>query len=573
MKRYCISLLIIIIACVSGSAQEELSKEITIDREFVPIEQKASKSNMLPEVYRPQTNTQAGNISYSDWAIPSEVPTSAITLSPYNFGTTYEVSQYRGYFEYSIGTSLNMLGSAGYRIIDFDRTKLNIWLQHNSTWTGKNKSKNSPHAIDQHWNDNVLGIDFLHRFRRGALSTNAFFHYSNFNYFGRAENAWYATDSTQSVNEFRIDIGWAGPFHEDEGLNYSFNAIYNYFSFSNDIFYPIHGNSENHLKLKFNAEFASSEFSHIGLNINYDFINYTIHHQGINETSIGHENLGLFNALPYYAYRSGRLSFKLGINLDVSFNDGAIFRIAPHAEFRYDMLRGLQFFVEAHGRKMVNTLSRMFSFNRYISPQTLPTNSYTPLDVYGGFKIGPFAGFNATIYGGWAKVKNAMMPTLYVNPSTQENTINRSISRYTVLDMKGWRAGGEIAYAFRTLANASISLEYSPQEGNKGYVVGDDRAELVLNANVVLHPIKTVTINIGYQNRSNRSVIFNDNNGVWLEQDLGDVNYLMIGGTYRMNDIVGFMLQFDNILNKRWDTYYGMGSQPIGVLGGVSLLF
>ena len=148
MKRYCISLIIAAFACGATVAQEqELNKEITVDRDFVPVEQKATKANLLPEVYRPQAATGAGKIGYSDWAVPVEVPATAVTLSPYGYGASRELSANRGYFEFGIGTCLNMLGSAGYRLIDLDDTKMSIWLQHNSTWTGKNKSVNSPFAI------------------------------------------------------------------------------------------------------------------------------------------------------------------------------------------------------------------------------------------------------------------------------------------------------------------------------------------------------------------------------------------------------------------------------------------
>lgn len=580
MKRYCISLLIAAVAYSTAFAQEqELNKEITVDRDFVPVEQKASKANHLPEAYRPQSDANVGKIGYSDWAVPAEVPTSAVTLSPYGFGTTNNFSANRGYFEFGIGTCLNMMGSAGYRIADLERTKLGIWLQHNSTWVGENKSSNSLYAIDQHWNDNVIGIDFSHRFDKGALSVNAFYHYDNFNYFGRVIDEWPTADSTQSVNEFRIDVGWTGKYHEDEGLNYSFHAMYNYFGFSEDIFDPTQGNSENHLKLTLKGDYGNNEHSHVGLNVDFDFINYNRHHylgpeMGVN---VGHENLGIFSVMPYYSYRSDRMSFLAGVNLDVSFNDGATLRLAPQAEFRFDLLRGLQFYAEVEGGKEANTLSRMFSTNRYISPRLTPVNSYTPIDVTGGFKIGPFAGFNATLFGGWAKVKNAMMPTLSEitpdNVGTSVNTYNRSISDYAVFDMKGWRAGGELAYSFRSLADASVALTYSPQKEDDGYIMGDDRAELVLDVKLVMRPIKNLTVGIGYQYRSDRSVIFKGNSGQWLEQDLQDVNYLMLGANYRLNEIVGFFMEFDNILNKRWDTHYGMGAQPIGFLGGVSLLF
>ena len=577
MKRQYILLLVAaLIACGSVAAQEqELNKEITIDSQFVPVEQKASKSNQLPEVYHPQSSATAGTIGYSDWAVPAEVPSSVVTLSPYGYKTSRDFSLNRGYFDFGLGTCLNMMGSAGYRIVDLDRTKLGIWLQHNSTWTGENKSDNSLFAIDQHWNDNVIGIDFSHRFDKGTLSTNAFYHYDNFNYFGRMQDRWYGTDSTQTVNEFRIDVGWEGPFHEAEGLNYSFRVMYNYFGFGNDAFNPIEGNSENHLRVQFGGEFASSEYSHIGLDLKYDYINYNIHHfNTLDETSsVGHENMGLFKIMPYYAYRSGRMSLKAGVHLDVSFNDGAVFRVAPHFEFRYDLLRGLQFYAEADGGKMANSLSRMFATNRYISPRTLPVNPYTPLDIQGGFKIGPFAGFNATIYGGWAKVKDAMHPALYVNPSVSEATYNCSMSQFATFDVKGWRAGGEVAYVFPTMADAYVSLEYSPQDNDEGYIFGDDRAELVLNAGIKLRPIKKLTVGIAYQLRAHRSLMFADAAGVWYKQELQNVNNLKLGANYRLNEIVGFFVSLDNLLNKRWDTHYGMGTQPIGVIGGVSLLF
>ena len=170
-KHFCISMIFAAIAGGAAFAQEpELNKEITVDKDFVPVEQKATKSNILPEVYNPQVSKGAGKIGYSDWAVPVEVPATAATLPPYGYGTTHNATDNRGYFEFGIGTCLNMLGSAGYRVVDLDGTKMSIWLQHNSTWTGENKSANSPFAIDQHWNDNVIGVDFMHRFGKGDLS-------------------------------------------------------------------------------------------------------------------------------------------------------------------------------------------------------------------------------------------------------------------------------------------------------------------------------------------------------------------------------------------------------------------
>lgn len=594
MKRCHILLLTASMTIGSMYAQKaDLSKEITIDKDFVPIEQKASKANALPEVYKADASDEK-SIEYSDWAVPAEVPATAVTLSPYGYLTARDYASRRGYFEFGIGSHLDMIGSAGYRIIDMNDTKLGIWMQHNSTWTGDNTSKNTFHAIDQQWNDNNIGIDFLHRFDKGTLTTNAFFHYNNFNYFGRYDENWYAPDSVQSINEFRIDIGWMGPLHKDEGFNYSIKTIYNYFGFSEDIFTPVQGNSENHLKIDFNGEFASSEHSHIGLNAQFDFLNYTLHEYvsiiyepGTGDMADGsysldsHVNLGIISLNPYYSYQNERLSATVGLTADISFNDNTILRLAPDVKFGYDFIRGFKFYAKARGGKTVNTLSRMFSINRYISPRIVPVNPYTPIDFEGGFKIGPFSGFHASIYGGYALARDIQMPFLYnvSNPGDIFDTYNRSISRYKTLDLSGWKVGGEIGYEFGQIAKVNVAATYSPQSKDNGYLLGEDRAEFVLNANLLVHPIKNLTIGASYKLRANRSVIYSEEVGsvptmtYWYKQDLGNASDLGIGACYRLNDLVGFMLEADNLLNRKWDEYFGMGAQGIGVVGGVSLLF
>ena len=458
MKRCHILLLAATMIFGSMHAQKsDLSKEITIDKDFVPIEQKASKANALPDVYKVDV-TDEKSIEYSDWAVPAEVPAMAATLSPYGYLTSRDYATKRGYFEFYIGSYLDMISSAGYRIVDLDDTKLGIWMQHNSTWTGNNTSENTFHAIDQQWNDNNIGIDFAHRFDKGTLTTNAFFHYNNFNYFGRYDENWYALDSVQSINEFRIDIGWMGPFHKDEGFNYSLKTIYNYFGFSEDIFSPVQGNSENHLKVAFNGEYAANEHSRVGLNARFDFLNYTLHEyvvinydnpgSGDNYSIDSHVNLGIISLNPYYAYQNGRLSTKLGLTADISFNDNTILRLAPDLELGYDFTRGFKFYAQAQGGKTINTLSRMFSMNRYMNPRIVPVNPYTPVDIEGGFKIGPFSGFHATVYGGYAIAKDIQMPFLYnvTTPGDMFDSFNRSISRYKTMDLSGWKVGGEIGY-------------------------------------------------------------------------------------------------------------------------------
>ncbi|MBQ1724098.1 MAG: hypothetical protein II034_09900, partial [Muribaculaceae bacterium] len=180
MKKIFVCICTLSIMGLGGYAQE-LNKEITLEKDFVPVEKKATKKNALPVVIQPAKNETPTTLKYSDWAQPTAVATSIPTMLPYGYRTSHIFSDKRGYFDFGIGSQLNMVGSTGYRLVDDEHTKLSLWLQHNSSWSGKNTS---PLAIDDHklkqkFNDNVLGIDLNHRFSKGLLDAGGSLHFDN----------------------------------------------------------------------------------------------------------------------------------------------------------------------------------------------------------------------------------------------------------------------------------------------------------------------------------------------------------------------------------------------------------
>lgn len=137
MKKIFVCICTLSIMGLGGYAQE-LNKEITLEKDFVPVEKKATKKNALPVVIQPAKNETPTTLKYSDWAQPTAVATSIPTMLPYGYRTSHIFSDKRGYFDFGVGTQLNIAGSAGYRLIDKPETQLGVWLQHTSTWSGKN---------------------------------------------------------------------------------------------------------------------------------------------------------------------------------------------------------------------------------------------------------------------------------------------------------------------------------------------------------------------------------------------------------------------------------------------------
>ena len=214
MKRYAI-----IAACaltLSASAQN-LNKEITVDKDYVPVERKAVKQNTLPAVQKNAVDMNA-KLNYSDWALPAAVPAKIPTMQPYGYLTNKSFDTKRGYATLGAGSQLNLLGNAGYRVLDDANNTLALWLQHNSTWAGKNSSPAAANnQFKQKFNDNTIGADFTSRFDEGTMRINLRANFDTFNYYGDAgimpgsDNVRnYSPDEfgNQSFSEFGVTGGW-----------------------------------------------------------------------------------------------------------------------------------------------------------------------------------------------------------------------------------------------------------------------------------------------------------------------------------------------------------------------------
>ena len=175
-------LLSVFIACATAagaSAQQatsaqpagkELNKEITLEKDFVPVEKKVTKKATLPKVKKitPPAKT---NLDYSDTPVNITMPNTIPTMMPYGYRTAHNFSDKRGYLEVGGGMQANFDGSAGYRFLDSDNSQAGIWVQHNSTWAGKNNSTLIPDdkmRAKQMFNDNRAGLYYNQYLKAGT---------------------------------------------------------------------------------------------------------------------------------------------------------------------------------------------------------------------------------------------------------------------------------------------------------------------------------------------------------------------------------------------------------------------
>lgn len=604
MKKIYVSILAAALTAMAGLAQENLKKEITLPKDFVPVVKKATKKSALPRVLKPVKGTEKSEINFTDWAEPTAVSVEIPTMLPYGYRTSHRFSNQRGYFDAGAGTQLNIVGSAGYRLVDDETLKVDAWAQHNSTWTGRNSSPLS--SAKQKFCDNAIGVDLTKVATGGNLSLGAKAHFDRFNYYGLSaddivgdnistnkSNYWYGHD--QSFLDLTVHGAWEGRvnvarFHD---ISYKVGAAYNYAGYdngfmSNGLNYYIDpayykgfaGAKEHHFQAILGMKYGIEASSSVGMDATIDVLNRS-HHEINDMANHAFDKISdgatMITLAPFYTYFGQNLLARLGVNVNLSFSDGTAFRLAPNVQLAYEFTPGVSLYANAEGGKRLNTLSRMAAINRYLDPNGRYGNTFIPIDAEAGFKIGPFSGVTAKAFFGYGIFKDNLES--YADGwGAGTQLIN--------IDSKGWKAGAQLQMKLRSAAEVKLAFTYAPQDDKyeygksySGYMLGLDRAKMVASADLNLFLFKGFTIGAGFEYRGKRHFLENevaestDNVPVFHIIKMNDVMNLHAGASYRFDKYLTLWVKASNLLNKQWDVLNSMGAQKLTIMGGIGLVF
>ena len=128
----------------------------------------------------------------------------------------------------------------------------------------------------------------------------------------------------------------------------------------------------------------------------------------------------------------------------------------------------------------------------------------------------------------------------------------------------------------------SADYAFTPQGDDSGYILSDDRPEHTVRAVAKVRPIKPLSIVLDYELRALRSI-----SGTHLYYDPTEVAYkyydttypysnisnLNLGVSYQINDMISIFCQGNNLLNRRYENYYGIYAQELNILGGIGVNF
>lgn len=582
----------VLFPAMAQSGDEELQKAIVVETDYQPELLKSTRLGTNPATLE-EKQTKI-SLNYSDWAIPAKVDPLVVTQTVDDFAEKFKYSGKRGYATFGMGTFLNMVGNAGYRIVNTDKTDFGVWLQHNSTSgfiDGLHNSINEKYYkySRQYVIEDRVGLDFSNMFSKGVLKAETSYHFDRFNYYGSGTSL--PGNTRQVVNEFNINALWRGESVNDNQVSYYIGAEYNYFgnkfgfrNFCYDTGFFDEGLTENILNINGGAEFLLGGSDFAGADLAFQYLGYRNLQGnvsgGIYETTenIGGKSFGMLSVTPYYSHRTDNMNLRIGAHVDLSFDNGTFFRIAPDVRFDWEMSRMFSLYASATGGNEIHTFHNVAARNRYVNPSLLLPTSYTLVDAEAGLNFGLFKGFTITPFVGFAVVRDALVTTSKeVLGTYPEPTV---ATTYEAVNMNGVKMGLKTAYNYSDKVEFKAAYTFAPQGTKSGYQLADNRPEHVVDAKLKVTPISQFDLYVDYRFMGGRRILnsFIDPSYIQPIQwkslvDLGAFSDLGCGVTCRFTDMFSAYCRLNNLLNRRQQLYYGMYAQRFNFLVGAAVNF
>lgn len=623
--------LLSVIPTLSVSAQ--YNQSISVEGKYVPEYFNIDRINTFPQQHKFTLETKP--LNYDAKSVPANFQPRLISMAATGWRDTRTYSQNRGYLDLGIGSWLNSTLSAGYRFVDNKQTQVGAWLQHNSTSLWKPKMEYGDPDTKQFRYDETIGVYASHDFTgKGTLQGAASWHFGHFNYYSFAsldvlENEELSLIAPkQNLNDLSVKIGWV-PVRKPDAVNWYANIGLRHFGYNNltvmcrnsnvnkdNSIYPFRKDfspvRETNINFDAGVLFPLSEKSAWGADVNINQFLFS----KVNTDNIPDGVQFIFNPIyqpdayflaalkPYYQFAKDKLLVKVGADIDISsgaqnlYDKYSTFHIAPDVKLDFNA-SPLNFYLHLTGGSKIHSLASNYEYDYYQTPVLLSTIPvYNPLDGKLGVSFGPFSGFSAgaefayrvsrgEYLGGWymgalnygnAPIGN--LPNADMVDGTLRN-LNYSYISGETYNIHGYSLGLNASYDLGKILKVSGNVSYQPQNGEKGYFNGYDRARWLIDLSAESNPWSTLKFKASYNYRGVRTIYtkasysgalnYNDKILEWLH--LPDITTLNFGASYGISDNFDVWVQADNILNRHTEILPSQPQQGIRAYAGLSLKF
>ena len=564
MKLRYISLCVLAAVSVAAVAQD-LSKEITIEKEIVPEKRVVTRMVASSSVTLPAVTQK--RLTFSEYRQRDGVTPQLAFLEPAAYADSLTVKPYRGYVDLGYFPVYNTALSASYSIVDTERTRLGVWTQYDGKIYGGNLIGEPFADFTMRSHQVEAGIDFTQRVGgQSLLSVDADYHYGRFNtpyYSNEQVDRYY-----QSVNQVDAQIGWSSKAGK---VKYVANVGYGHFGYAHAAVADMVADAqllgavcENSWTVNGYADYIINECSDLGIDVDASMVDYNR-----NSTFAADENgvlamreaaepdYGIIALSPHLDYNIGIFAARLGARIDVCINSGRALYIAPDVKVDWLPFSWLAVYGHLGGGQQMNKLGELYDLSQHTAPMMAYGRSSVPFTADAGVMFGPWRGASIELYGKYAIANDWLMPSIV-----------DGIAHFAAVDIDGWVIGAQAQYNYRDIVKVKAGYEIAPQNCGDAYYLWRDRACNVLNASLTVTPISALDIEVGYERRDGRKLM-----SLTETYDLKTADNLMLGAKYRFNDRLNVWARMDNMLNTRYYMISGVPAQGYTGLVGVGYKF
>lgn len=574
------TLCVVTLFAVAGTIQaqdDNLKRELTLEREYDPSVQDANKVNTLPEVKQPQITKRT--IDYATQTVPTDPEAEISVLPSGKIMTDMLYNKRRGYLNAGVGSNLNINGDFGYHILSTEKDQLNVFFSHRSSSGEREYLQGDGPAQDIHLNDNLGGLNFLHNFDKAKLKLGARYGYSAFNYFGYNKDASPSSSmrfdkDTKQVNQ-QIGINAGVESQKGAALGYLLDFDYINFSHKYGLSEEIDGIKENTFGIKagMNALFGGNQT--IGVFGKLDYLNYSLPSLPSDYNEPEFENHAEITLSPYYKVEGDIWKIKLGANVLFITGDNNKVFASPNIAADITVADKTVLYLNADGKIQSNSAFELSQRNRYVNPWINVRPSRTWLDGIVGLKSGIAPGFWFDVFAGYKATNDDVLFTQHI----ANNYINYSVADY--YNTKLLFAGAALKYNYQDVFEFSLKgvfnswdvKETAPWDGGPAPdFEAYGRPQTEITARIDVRPIEKLTISANYYLGAGRKTVQYDLQQ-WDPIDMDNINELNVTGLYNITPTVGVYGQLNNLLFQKYDLLYGYPAQGFNAMVGVNINF
>ena len=529
------------ICSMQAQAQEQakdttVNRTVVVEQEYAPDIADAPKINVVPQVTPPTVSKKA--VEYDATLKPAtQIP--ATTMQAYT-GQETQPKATPGYVRLGYGNYGNLDAQANYlfSLSPSDRLNLNFGME------GMNGSLDLP-AESGEWDAfyyrTRAAIDYLHNFSKVDLNVAGRFGLSNFNLLP----ALPGNKQKFTSGDFHVGVR-----STDDEMPFRFSAETNLLLYQRQHNLPHNDLQETLIRTKAEVTGDISDEQSISIALAMD--NALYQHTDF-------ENYTSLDMNPYYLLQNDDWMLRLGAHVDLAFGFGKTFRAAPDVYAQYNFADSYLLYAQAKGGKLQNDFRRLETICPYgkLTGQTDAT--YEQLNAALGLKASPVTGLWMNIYGGYQNLKNDLVQgfdgqglLLY-----GQNTSN-------------FYFGAEVSYSYKDIFAIAASGTYRNWDTKKDeanpYADAALRFKPALEADLHadIRPISPLLFKLGYQHIARQKT-----EGTTVDA----VSNLYARLEYKLFKGISIYARANNLLNQKYQYYWGYPAEGINFVGGVSFCF